>query len=88
MVSLTQRKWTWIGHILKKDPSDIAKEGLFWTPEGKRQPGRPRTTWRRSTEKELKTIHLTWGEIQKVAQHHSHCRETVRALCIQWCDED
>jgi len=35
MVSLTRRKQIWIGHILRKDPNDIAKEGLFWTPEGK-----------------------------------------------------
>ena len=35
MVSLTRRKWTWIGHALRKDSSDIAKETLFLTPEGK-----------------------------------------------------
>ena len=88
MVSLTWRKWTWIGHILRKDPNDIAKEGLFWTPEGKRQRGRPRTTWRRSTKKELKTMHLTWSEIRKVAQDRSRWRETVKALCVRWRDED
>ena len=60
------------------------KEGLFWTPEGKRQRGRPRTTWRRSTEKELETIHLTWGEIRKAAQDHLHWRETVKTLCVRW----
>jgi len=87
MVSL-RRKWTWIGHVLRKDPSDIAKEGLFWTPEGKRQRGRPRTTWRRSTEKELKTIYLTWSEIRKAAQDRSRWRETVKALCVRWRDVD
>ena len=44
MVELTRRKWTWIGHILRKDSGDVAKESLFWTPEGKRQRGRPRIT--------------------------------------------
>ena len=67
MVSLAGRKWFWIGHVLRKDPSDIAKEDLFWTPEGQRQQGRPRTTWRRSTEKELKSIHFTRSEIQRAA---------------------
>ena len=43
MVDITCRKWTWIGHVLRKD--DVAKESLFWTPEGKRQRGRPRITW-------------------------------------------
>jgi len=88
MMRLTWRKWTWIGHILRKDPSNISKEGLFWTPEGKRQRGRPRTTWRRSTEKELETIHLTLVEIWKAAQDRLCWRQTVKALCIQWHDED
>ena len=35
MVSLTRRKWTWIGHVIRKEPRDIPKEGLFWTPEEK-----------------------------------------------------
>ena len=35
MASLTRKKRTWIGHILRKDPSDIAKEDLFWTPDQK-----------------------------------------------------
>ena len=66
MVSLAGRKWTWIGHVLRTDPSDIAKEGILWTPEVKRQQGSPKTTWRRSTEKELKSIHFTLSEIQRV----------------------
>ena len=82
MVDITRRKWTWIGHVLRKDSGDVAKESLFWTPEGKRQRERPRITWRRSAEKELKSMHLTWTEIRKVAQDRSRWRETVEALCV------
>lgn len=57
-------------------------------PERKRQRGRPRTTWRRSTEKELKTIRLTWSEIRKVAQDRSRWRKTVKALCAIGTDDD
>ena len=88
MVDITRRKWTWIGHVLRKDSGDVAKESLFWTPEGKRQRGRPRITWRRSAEKELKSMHLTWNEIQKVAQDRSRWRETVEALCVPWRKKD
>ena len=66
----------------------LAKESLFWTPEGKRQRGRPRITWRRSAEKELKSMHLTWNEIRKVAQDRSRWRETVEALCVPWRKKD
>ena len=88
MVSLTRRKWRWIGHVLRKELGDVAKEGLFWTPEGKRARGRPRTTWRRSAEKELKSLHLTWNGIRKAAQDRSRWRETVEALCVQWREKD
>ena len=88
MVDITRRKWTWIGHVLRKDSGDVAKESLFWTPEGKRQRGRPRITWRRSAEKELKSMHLTWNEIRKVAQDRSRWRETVEALCVPWRKKD
>ena len=75
-------------HVLRKDSGDVAKESLFWTPEGKRQRGRPRITWRRSAEKELKSMHLTWNEIRKVAQDRSRWRETVEALCVPWRKKD
>ena len=58
----------------------MAKEGLFSTPEEKRQRGRPTTTWRRSTEKELKTIDLTWGEIRKAEQGRSHWGDIDKLL--------
>jgi hypothetical protein len=82
--------WTWIGHVhvLRKDSSDVAKQSLFWTPQGKRQWGRPRIIWRRSVEKELKSMHLTWNEIRKEAQDRSRWRETVKASCVPWCDKD
>ena len=35
MMNLIRRKWTWIGHVLRKDSDDVAKERCFWTPEGK-----------------------------------------------------
>ncbi len=85
---LTRRKWRWIGHVLRKESGDVAKEGLFWTPEGKRARGRPWTTWRRSAEKELKSLHLTWNGIRKAAQNRSRWRETVEALCVQWREKD
>ena len=79
MVDITRRKWTWIGHVLRKDSGDVAKESLFWKPEGKRQRRRrPRITWRRSAEKELKSMHLTWIEIRKVL-----CIKRKRAIFVR-----
>jgi len=38
--------------LLRKDGNNIARTAMNWAPEGKRKPGRPRTTWRRSAERE------------------------------------
>ena len=32
----------------------------------------PEVTWKRSAEKDLKSMHLTWSELRKVAQDFSH----------------
>lgn len=48
------RKWKWIGHMLRKDHHGITRESIFWTVDGKRKRGRPKTTLRRTTESQLK----------------------------------
>ena len=48
--------------------NDITRVSLRWTPEGKRKKGRPKTTWRRTVDAELKETDPTWGEIEKKAQ--------------------
>nr|XP_034311369.1 uncharacterized protein LOC117684225 [Crassostrea gigas] len=53
-VEIARRKWRWIGHVLRKDQYDITRECIFWTADGKRKKGKPKTTWRRTAESELK----------------------------------
>jgi hypothetical protein len=38
-------------YVLRKPANNITKVALRWTPEGKRKPGRPKNTWRRTVEK-------------------------------------
>ena len=42
----------WLGHILRREGENECFTALGWTPEGRRARGRPRTTWRRTVEKE------------------------------------
>jgi hypothetical protein len=42
---ITKRCWKWIENVLRKEPDDITKTALYWTPEGKRKRGRPKITW-------------------------------------------
>ena len=44
-----RRKWGWTGRTLRKPASNIAGQVLTWDPQGKRNKGRSRNTWRRDT---------------------------------------
>ncbi|XP_061171868.1 uncharacterized protein LOC133181367 [Saccostrea echinata] len=80
-VQIRQRKWGWIGHTLRKPPSSITRQALTWNPQGKRKRGRPRNTWRRDSESELKTQDMTWQDAVKAAQNRVHWRTVVDGLC-------
>ena len=59
---IRERRWRWIGHILRTSPNNISRTALTWAPEGKRRRGRPRETWRRTAEKERNQLGWhSWG---------------------------
>ena len=78
---IRERRWKWIGHVLRKDTSEIPKSALRWTPPGKRNRGRPKETWRRSVEKEMKDQGWTWGMVQQMSADRKRWRSSVKALC-------
>jgi len=80
-IQVLRRKWNWIGHTLRKPSSNITRHALRWSPPGKRRPGRPRITWRRSTESESKEAKMTWSQIEQTAQDRRKWRQTVAGLC-------
>ena len=79
--TIRKRKWKWIGHILRRQNSNITKNALDWNPQGKRRRGRPSTTWRRTIEAELKACQLTWAEAKRAAKDRPIWRTVVEALC-------
>ncbi|RUS77418.1 hypothetical protein EGW08_014821 [Elysia chlorotica] len=48
-----QKVWGWIGHTLRKRPTDITRQSLEWNPQGKRKVGQPKQTWRRNMRQRL-----------------------------------
>lgn len=78
---ILNRKWGWIGHILRKPTSNIARAALDWNPQGKRRPERPNTTWRRSTISDLKTVGTTWTEAKHIAHNRTRWKALIGALC-------
>ncbi|XP_063426868.1 uncharacterized protein LOC134710440 [Mytilus trossulus] len=86
---IKERRWKWIGHVLRKDKDDITKISLRWTPaEGKRKRGRPKETRRRTIESELGIIGMTWGEAERKAQDGQQWRALVVASCANAHEED
>ena len=67
-IEIQIKRLNWIGHVLRMETSRSAKKCLRWNPPGKRKRGRPKTTWRRSVEAELKDMGLTWGEAESLAK--------------------
>ena len=83
-----KRKWGWIGHTLRKEPSNVTRQALEWNPQGKRKVGRPKESWRRSVEKEVKEAGWTWSHLKKMAQNRTRWRSFVAALCPTWDEEE
>ena len=55
---------------------------LRWTPsDGKRKRGKPKETYPRMVEGELKKMEWSWGEAEKVAEDRQKWRGVVSALC-------
>ena len=78
---ILQRRWRWIGHTLRKPASNITRYALFWNPQGRRKRGRPRNTWRRDLDADVKRSGHTWGQLENLAQDRDAWRALVRGLC-------
>ena len=80
-LQVKKKKWTWVGHVIRKHPSSITRQALKWNPQGKRKRGRPRNTWRRSLHKELEEQGYKWKDLEEKAQNRVRWRAIVCGLC-------
>ena len=72
-----RRKWNWLGHILGREGENDCFTALGWTPEGRRARGRPKTTWRRTVEKERNKAGWKSWEVAKAVAQDRNCYQTV-----------
>ena len=56
--TIRYRRRRYIGHILRQDPLKYPHAVIKWQPEGKRSLGRPRETWMRTAERDLRTLRI------------------------------
>ena len=77
---IKRRKSNWIRHTLHKEIGAIEKTALDWHPQGYRQRGRSRRTWRRTIEDEIRTG-KTQNEVKGIAGDHNAWKLFMDALC-------
>jgi hypothetical protein len=76
-----KRKWSWIGHTLRKLSGITEKDALDWNPQCRRKRGRPKKTWRRTVEEEAREQRKRWQEVKALAKNTVRWRSFVKALC-------
>ena len=78
---IKERRWSWLGHVLRMPADSWPRRALFFQPQGSRRPGRPSFTIHRSYDNEIRALETTWGEISQQAQNRSEWRNLVASLC-------
>ena len=78
---ISRRKWSWIGHTLRKPKDNITKQALRWNPSGKRSRGRRKHTWRRGMEAEMAAKGYNFSGLEKMAQNRVRWKLIVDGLC-------
>lgn len=85
-IEIRRRKFGWIGHTLRKPPTEICHQALSYNPQGSRRPGRPKTTWRRSTLNEINSTsddrnYNNIGELREAASRRERWKIFIDSLC-------
>jgi hypothetical protein len=80
-IQIKVRKWKWIGRILRKEAEAIEKTVLDWNTQGYRRRGRPKRTWRRTIEDEIRNTGRSWNEVKGIAGDRNAWKLFMDALC-------
>jgi hypothetical protein len=78
---MKRRKWNWIGHTLHTEVGATEKTALDWNPQKYRKSGRPKRTWRRTVEDEIRNTGRSWNEVKGIAGDRNAWKLFMDALC-------
>ena len=77
---ILRRRWGWLGHTLRKPVNNTTRHALTWNPQGRRKRGRPRNTWRRDLDKDIKETGMGWRQLVVAAQDRRRWRGVINGL--------
>jgi len=66
---------------LRKETGAIEETALDWNPQGYRRRGRPKRTWRRAIEEEIKRTRRSWNEVKGIAGDRNAWKIFKDTLC-------
>ena len=80
---IRKRRWEYIGHALRMNEDRIPRQVFTWSPSGKRKRGRPKTTLKRTIEKEITTAGMKMNDLEQLAVDRQAWRAMISALCAK-----
>ena len=80
MDEVGRRRWKWIGHTIRRNDQNIARQALRWNHQGQRRRGKSRMTWRRSFELEMEANGHSWCDLIQIARNRDGWMMFVRGL--------
>jgi hypothetical protein len=81
-IQIKRRKWKCIGHTLRKETEAIQKTALDWNLQGYRRICRPKRTWQRTIEDEIRNTRRSWSEVKGTAVDRNVWKLFMDALCF------
>jgi len=90
-LTVQARRLSLFGHIARMSDESDAKQILTASPleNWRIPPGRPHTTWMKTTQQDLKSMNLSLNEAIDVAQNHPLSRRCLRLYvwryALKWC---
>ena len=77
---IKENRWKWYGHVLRMPESRLPKQSIQWNAEGSRRRGRPKDTWRRTIQREMRLNNLREEDVASLAEDRSAWRSWVADL--------
>jgi hypothetical protein len=75
-----KKKMELIGHTLCKETGATEKTVLHWNHQGYRRRGRPKRTWQRTIEDEIRFTR-SWNKVKEIAGDRNAWKLLMDALC-------
>lgn len=85
---IQERRWRWLGHVCRMPSCSLPRTALRWTPQGRRDRGRPKETWRRTIGKDLKVRGLSLETAPRAAADRAKWRSLAIASSTSRRRED